>query len=129
MALTSVGFLLSFSLDISDIVERSGIAQVIGNICFRFELKQPALCSWLGASTMLVLVVSSSLSRYHLERRGWVWIGDPSDRSSVIRLLNDLGESRVCSEPLALSSSPCDVLTAVSQDRPHYDSAWKKNYS
>lgn len=80
-----VGFLLlSFSLDISVIVDRSGMAHATGNSCLRLEPQPPPLNMADPAPTRFVLV-SSSLKRYHLE--GGAGGGDSSDKSSVIRLL------------------------------------------
>lgn len=75
--------MLPFSLDNSDIVDRSGTAHVIGNNCLRFAEKLDTLVlDVICSGRMLVLLVSSSLNKYHFEEG----IGTSSEKSSVIRL-------------------------------------------
>lgn len=73
----------SFSFDISDIVDKSGTAHVIGNSCFKFAVKLDTLAfDVICSGRMLVLLVSSSLNKYHFELGKGVSI----ERSSVNRL-------------------------------------------
>lgn len=85
---SSTGFLLSsFSFDSSEMVDRSGTAHVIGNNCLRLDPKVPTFNIADPCPTMLVLVVSSSLSRYHFDGRAAGGCVGSSERSSVRRLL------------------------------------------
>lgn len=76
------GFLLLS--DISVMVDRSGTAQVTGNICLRLDTKLPAFNMVDPCPTKFVLLVSSSLNKYHFAGRDAK--GESSEMSSVIRL-------------------------------------------